>query len=386
MSTRVRQRSRSHITGLQITKNSSGTVVNTKNDNCILYWEQCTDVNDAPGIDHNFETTLFDGSAMNPINGVSPYIEGYGSYLQDWYPTSFYSSCSTHVPMPDSNVTAGDFAALRARTNPSRPVVTPLTLLQDVVELPKMLKDAGRLMNKHGRTGNLSAKDIANQNLAVQFGWMPLVHDLQNLLDLQRHMHLRAKELNRLYQKGGLKRRIRLGSGTAQATVLAPSAAISFAGVWNGKYERISHFDKWGTIRWKPTSLPPWGNDVERQNLAIARIVSGFTPEGLMQGAWDVVPWTWLLDWFTNAGDFLLTHSNFVPAESTHACVMTRFQTTTYYRKDTGSSPWLEGGDGVSVLTTKRRNVGDSLDFARVPFIGLRRLSILGSLFIQKFK
>jgi hypothetical protein len=383
MAIRIREMEKSHTTGLKKII-FLGSEQSSTTDNCKTSFSHCEDVADSPGLEHNFEVSHFDGSDLKGINGTCPSGSFAGTLYQEWYPPSFFTSCNTHVAMPNASIIAGDFATLLARTNPSRPVVTPLTLLQDVIELPRMLRDAGKLMRK-GRKG-LSAKDIANQNLAIQFGWMPLIQDVQHLLDLQSHVQKRTAEIHRLYQKQGLKRRITLGTGSGQSTVLVPNAASGGSGLWNAKFERIGHFKKWGTVRWKPTSLPPYLSDTERLNHQVQKIVGGLTPEGLLSGAWDVLPWTWLVDWFTNAGDFLLTHSNTVPAESGHASVMLNTVTKSYCSHYGNTSSWLTGGDGTSILENKRRNVGTGLTLARVPFIGLRRLSILGSLFIQRFK
>jgi hypothetical protein len=307
---------------------------------------------------------------------------------------------STHVNVyPDYNTIFGspidasadsissqDFDTLKARTNPSRPVVTPLTLIQDLVDIPRQLKDVGRLLKKG--TKGLNLKEISNQNLGIQFGWLPLIDDAKNLLDLQLHIAKRSMEIDRLYQKSGLKRRIQLSENSIEATqtnltLVGDSASGSvFA-------DAIRHqvTTKWGTVRWVPTALPPGVTESDIRSIrSVRRIVSGLTPDGLLKGAWDVIPWTWLTDWFVDVGSYMGAHSNFVPATASHCCVMRKTETATYIKPLPSTSAWVSFEPCSCYVTTKERNVVSAPFAVSIPFVGIRRLSILSSLFVQRFK
>lgn len=383
----VRQRSRF----LQSTQGSKKLYLNNvlQSESASLFTllnEQCSDTADLPGIDHNLSISTYSAirgpGGIETINGVRTTGSNAGSGYFDYLP-SYYHSKDTHLSIPDTSISGNDSLAVVARTNPSRPLVTPLTLIQDVVDIPRMLKDAGRLMKKGAK--NLTVKDLANQNLATQFGWLPLVDDVHKLLDFQTHTHRRVAELNRLYSAQGLKRRIQLGTWNAESTSLNETVVSGLYGALRVNLQKSSYYTKWGTCRWKPTSVPLYQPGTEAQIWQVRRILSGITPEGLTQGVWDVIPWTWLLDWFSNVGDFMSQHSNSVPAEVYHVNVMLKKVTVNRFSRASGDT-WVQGGEGVASFTTKLRDAGTPTLSASLPFIGLRRLSILGSLFIQRFK
>lgn len=292
---------------------------------------------------------------------------------------------SLSVSWASLNVPSGWHLTTVARSNPSRPVVTPLTLMQDVIELPKMLRDIGHNMTKPKRL--LSAKELANQNLAAQFGWMPLIRDINQLLDLQSAIHKRKTELQRLYSGKGLRRRITFDKVTRSGRELQ-SIAYGGGGKVNYTFDTRVENEQWATIRWKPTTLPAsHPSDAEMNQLA-RKVVLGFTPEGLASGAWDVVPWTWLVGWFTNAGDFMKRFSNTVPAAPSEACFMNQQKITCVpasvsVEQTQASTVRLVG---VYSWITKTRVVSSvpTLGF-NVPFVDTNRLSILSSLFVQRF-
>jgi len=360
----------------------------TESSYCQTLFERCDDTADSPGVDHPF--ALVRKEIEVGVNGVEPFS---GSSTSGWDSGSEYSAflpdisgVLVHLDIPHLALTINDYNAVLARTNPSRPMLTPLTTLQDLKDLPGMLKDTGRLLKQVGKGKGLSVKDIANQNLATQFGWLPLIDDVRKLLDLQTHIDRRSKELKRLYSAKGLKRRINLDTGSAEQ--VNPRVLVH-SGVTMASYKNVSYNTrgrKWGTVRWKPLTHPPVADDTEARNKLARKLLLGLTQEGLYKGAWDVLPWTWLTDWFVNVGDFMLAHSNTVPAVASNVCIMLQQDTTIGFSRHADSTPWTTGGDGVAYYRTKNRYNGALAPLASIPFIGAGRLSILGSLFIQRFK
>jgi hypothetical protein len=258
-----------------------------------------------------------------------------------------------------------------------------LTLLQDLVDIPKQLKDIGRLIRtpKHKL---LNAKEVGNQYLGFQFGWKPLFQDVRDLLDLQSHIHRRVGELHRLYDSGGLKRRIHLGRWTGDYSEnyfgeTHPAFTVS------GKMTAFTTSERWGTVRWLPSSLPDHRpNDAEIIRKAM-QVSLGLSYEATLKGAWDLIPWTWIIDWFGNFGEYAMQFSNTVPARPVSPCIMTRTETKASYNI-TSITNGFKGGCGYTYYTSKERYVGaGSLD-VHLPLIGKDRLAILGALFVQRFK
>jgi len=117
--------------------------------------------------------------------------------IYDKFPYLFQASGVISHVSTGAKGDSGLGATILSRTNPSRPVVVPFTLVQDLVEIPRMLKDVGRLIKTPRKA--LNPVDQANQFLGAKFGWLPLIDDAHKLLHLQQYIHARVGELKRLY-------------------------------------------------------------------------------------------------------------------------------------------------------------------------------------------
>jgi hypothetical protein len=349
-----------------------------------LRYETCNDVVGERDSDNPFFLEFYSQEDVKPIHGHR--FDGSifdGSGYTSWH-ADVSGWAAKHEPTDFSDdPNDSDWAHVTASTNPSRPVVTPLTLLQDIVDLPKDLKSLGDLLKKPKKL--MSVKELANANLLAQFGFLPLVDDVRSLLDFQSIANKRAGELQRLYDKGGLKRRKNLGTSSNTWEDKGLTIVSGQAGYWTGDFKRSTTAKRWATVRWKPTTLPKYDPKSPAFNKYARRIVGGMTSEGTIKGLWEIIPWSWLIDWFGNAGDFLLLNSNTVPAEAGQINVMTQITTSTQVVR-TASDGWVRDGDGTAVYTTKRRDPRPASGFGHLPHLGADALSILSSLFIQRLK
>jgi len=244
-----------------------------------------------------------------------------------------------------------------------------------------MLKDVGRLARAPHKS--LNPREIANWNLAVQFGWMPLVKDVQDLLDLGTSIQRRKEELRRLYDGRGLRRRINVGNETATAELSGSCTVSPFTCGYTIK--RTTTGKKWGVAHWKPIT-PPSYSPTDGELLKQARqFTSGLTPNGIIDGAWDIIPWSFIVDYFTDVHDFVLAYGNMVPAQYVPGTIMTHVRTTNLVSVSVPAG--YGGGDGVIETESKSRTLGSFATVnAFLPNIGVKRLSILSSLFIQRFQ
>jgi hypothetical protein len=344
----------------------------------------CDDYIGRPVVDSGFNSTQYERSLMLDGKAVGKPWAGNKPWIQfQRYPVLPSTGGVSTVGM---GMPSGWELTATARTNPSRPELTPLTLLQDLKELPRMLRDIPPLINTPKTL--LSAKELANKHLAVQFGWIPFVKDMLQLLDLQAAVNKRSHELSRLYSGAGSRKRVSFGEVNRNGTVTRTNS-IGFGSSF--KYTQDVKFSSkcWATVRWKPVNRPFFSPTTSALNSQARRLVLGLTPEGLAKGAWDVIPWTWLLGWFTNVGDYALATSNSVPATRTSTCLMIENQLTISAGSivPTGADSFEIVHSGVYKETTKARYVGGLLTPGfNIPFIGLSKLSVLNSLAIQRFK
>jgi hypothetical protein len=378
--TRVRTRTQPYPGGSLIGV-ANGVPINASNSGTMIS-ETCSDSHGRPIVPSNLTITKVDFSRVIPVHGTYTSASATGTATN--YIPSGIRGDSLGPPLVPGRPSVGvSMTDLLARTNPSRPDVVPFDLIQDLVDIPRQLKDVGRLIRTPKRK-LLNAKELANQHLGFQFGWLPLFKDVRDLLDLQHRIHKRVAELHRLYSAGGLKRRIHLGSWVHEET---SNRTVESSLVMNCLVRRTFYVEseRWGTVRWKPTQLPSF-NPSDAEIIRQAKLVaSGLSVEGVMKGSWDLLPWTWLLSWFTNISSFAMQYSTTVPALPSSACVMTRTRNLSLYQPLSMSSGYTDTG-GYATWETKERFTGSGSIEAHLPFLTAGRLSILGALFVQRFK
>jgi len=254
-----------------------------------------------------------------------------------------------------------------------------------------MIRDIGRLRIQ-GR--NAAAKGLqgvhpkvaSNHYLSYVMGWSPLISDLRKLLDFQSHVDKKARELHNLYANGGLQRRVRLDSWkhTIEDTYDSSRTIESSLGLLiNCRVTDFSTVERWGTVRWYPASLPPFdlgSRDMARLARDLTFGMKGISPKQ----AWDAIPWSWLVSWFTNVDEFLGAHHNAIPLTHSTPCVMTKRFTRRDYVRIPGNQTWAKGGEGAHIRETKQRVTNSGSLSATIPFLNGRQFSILGALHIQR--
>lgn len=282
----------------------------------------------------------------------------------------------------------GWYLTVIAKTNPSRGELYATELVQDLIEIPRQLRDLWKVFT-HPKT-LFTPKGVANNYLGVKFGWLPLIDDVHKLLDLQTLVTKRAQELAQLHSGRGLRRRVKLGSDT-KAGAFHTDFALN--GVSTGVslfHDMFCQKKSWGTIRWYPTQPPPYHPQDARMINDIRRQVLGLTPEGLAYGLWKVIPWTWLIGWFTNIGDYLLAFSNTVPAEHSKACFMSEsiVIVSGTEAKPLGNAQIIKiDPSGTALRTIKTRTVSSYvLPGVNMPFLGVSQLSVLAALGTQRLR
>jgi len=285
----------------------------------------------------------------------------------------------TTIPAP-----SGWMLDLVAGTNPSRPVVNIPELVEDLVSLPRAIRSLGNLLMDPKSKAN--PKGLSGEYLGVQFGWLPLIEDLTKLLNFQSYAIKRNKELHQLYSGKGLRRRLKFADDTV-VTAVTGNSAVSTSLLSQACSLEIKR-RQWATIHWWPTTLPPYHPDDIRWNLLATRLVLGATPEAMLNGIWKVIPWTWLLGWFTNFGKYTLANSWTVPAQHGSGCFMSEatasFSAAGVSVTNVFSHSLSTKGTAKRVL--KSRSVSSTVTAgANIPYLDMFRLSILSALFVQKF-
>lgn len=324
---------------------------------------------------------------------------GWNLSVSNWMPGHAGSAANHLTISNDTNTTVA--TATQARSNPSRPDISLPNFVYELKDLPGMVRDIGRLklkwnnLRKQGKPidGPSSISEAANWHLATQFGWAPLISDIRKMLDFESRIDKRIDVLNRLFiQNEGLHR-----------TVGKPNPKKNIPGAWSrsvSTQERGVYIEtaiptviitanvlkqttstKWGSVRWTSSTIPSnrFSNAALRKQALDLVFGANLSPTHL----WNALPWSWLVDWFGNVGDFVQANYNAIPVTASLPCVMEHVRTETQYTR-TGGPTWVTGGSGTVVYETKRRSIVPIGLSAALPFISARQFSILGALAIQR--
>lgn len=275
-----------------------------------------------------------------------------------------------------------------AQTNPNVPHVDVPTFVaelkdfKDIVSL-KTLKDLPALVRDSGRD---FLRKIASANLSWRWAIRPLISDVRKLLKYHELVNNKVKELQRLKTGQWQRRRIQLDSKAHDSNWVLETVH-SASGYLVRAWTRVESRSKtWATTRWrvKSTAVIPSVDD-ELRSLAI-KLTYGLTSAQALNVAWELLPWSWLVDWFAHIDDVIDYTNNTVPMETAGVCVMRHFTARKVYRLHQ-KPDWVSiSGPMYQQLTQKvRRVVPTVLPFApSIPIIDWGRGSILGSLAVLK--
>jgi hypothetical protein len=158
----------------------------------------------------------------------------------------------------------------------------------------------------------LRARNAGEEYLNYQFGWLPLVSEMSDFA----HTVLQSDEIARKYEaeSGKLLHRrftypVQISDAEVTEEETYPSPGM-ITGYWDARGKttrtRTKRYETWfsGAFTYH---LPPVGSNA--RDLAIANKLYGVRPSP--EVVWNLTPWTWAVDWFSNAGDVIHNISAF---------------------------------------------------------------------------
>lgn len=384
---------------------SSGSVIYDIQGSFTNGSSRCVDEIDGTHNDHMLAITHTNvGAVYERCNGRSSQSMTFYREMKDYVP-EFYRAAGNapaHAVVSSMSTAIASTAAL-ARTNPSRPEVSLPVTIAELKDLPGMVRDMGRDIIRHKAIKRNYHNKVGNWYMAGIYGLAPMLSDASKLFDLQSKISKRSDELHRLYSNQGLKRRITLTEGSvksAKSTVTVESTI----GTIYCRHQSVTEWKQWATVRWLPTSLPRpsdkddpryrklarnvllgLGQDFGRVNWRNAKARNDFWSDAA--DAWELLPWSWAIDWFSNVGDYLAAHRNTIPAQSSRLNIMKTTTTSATYTRLPSSSKWTSGGGATLKRQTLERVQGVapsvSADFQ---FLTGTQMSIVGALVLQRLR
>jgi hypothetical protein len=267
--------------------------------------------------------------------------------------------------------------------------------LHELPTLPKLnaLKEAMKNLTK--RNAKNAAKSVGGNYLNVEFGWVPLVSDAINLLKAVKNFQSNLDKLRR-NQGRPIRRGGPVGSDSNTTTSVTttgngnPGINVSFgAGNYSGQWTKTvvtqstTNYRFSGRFRFFIDFDKAMKGDIFAAG-QITRILFGVDP---LYAAYQLMPWSWLLDWFSSTGAVLdnLLHDGADDLVADYAYI--NGKTTTIVQ--TFITQYLNDGSGAKsyswyqedITTVFRRIKASPFGFGLlIPNLSLRQKAILAAL------
>lgn len=316
------------------------------------------------------DNQVFSSARWNKMGGVinKPHSGvGFGSGFWDYYADYQVSSTPGHITTDaPTNSTAAVSGV--ARSNPSRPYVDLVVDLLELGDITKLLRDSGRSL----------IRKMAGANIKYEFGIKPLASDIAKLLLFQHEFNKRMKEIDKLAGPRGLRRTITIGtysnSVTNNVTVQSAGTFINVPLTYRTSEEVKVH------CRWKAVAIPGNLRAQEVMQMQVKRALLGLTID--FSTVWELIPWSWLIDWMTNVGQYLAANRNIIPASLESVKVLR-------HRRSTTTSPSVNSG-GVTMTpfnnTAEHKSRANAvlIPTAHFPLLNGTQVGILASLSVLR--
>lgn len=360
MEARHRERSRSIVTGNVTNPGPSGAVISASGSKVFEihetddFWKKTRRLYDPTG--SGLPPSDFSSYRVHrkwtPFNGGT---SGTGNWYHN-YPVGRATGLSAnHLSQPAGKNKNDDFyvARLLARSNPMRTTFSVPVFIRELAEVAAMF----------ALNAKTFASFIGGNYLNYQFGWLTFVDDIKTLASIVKDVNSRVKEFNSILQQGGIRRNVRLDSYGAKLT--DPSVIIHsvFGHTLYAAETVSSKFEVWGSVRWYPTNYQLIPTDPADAWLLAVRQV--FDLEMIdSETAWNLIPWSWLVDYFTNIGDIFAANEGRWLVTPRDICIM-RLTTSVYEGKRlrlNNNTDKIVGGDYRVTRTTKYRNSTSTSD------------------------
>ena len=264
-----------------------------------------------------------------------------------------------------------------ANANPNTPEIDLPVSILELRELPSLLRDAGSIALRQLSARNVS-KASAKAIIMGEFGIQPVIRDVLTLMDFAEKVAARERYLMRLNSAEPIriKRTIAKQSWDTSVTKThTPGYVIRLQYLTTSTY--------WYTIRGHLTVLLSQ-RDIET---AAFRAVLGTGPPSV-SSLWQLLPWSWLIDWFSTLGDLLAAYRTGIPFTWSNVNIMcrTEYKVRGTFTGYTGTiKADMANPEGFCVHKT-RTPVPIVWPYPswKIPYLSGNQLSILGSLLILR--
>jgi len=218
----------------------------------------------------------------------------------NWFYTGNFIASSPGFPTQISGDGAAWGAQAYDKLKPTKPNFQALNAIYELRELPQLFKL------------NLERNFLHFQSdyfLAIQFGWEPLLRDIRNFVHLQRRAQKSLKWLIEHNTKPVRRKKILLDTSADVSDISGSSYSVINPTFVTQYYRKIptyrdvtrSHDRIWASARFRYW-LPEGPRDIDWTNKMLGRLYGHRVTPSVI---YNMIPWSWLIDWFTNLGDVI---------------------------------------------------------------------------------
>ncbi len=305
----------------------------------------------------------------------------FDSWFNDWVSEILRPSFNMSHLGTDSYLLDSAYATNAvARTNPSRPGVDTPREIAELRDLSRVMRDRGA-QTHYGRVGQMF--------LGHTFGTLPILSTISDLLNSQKAIESRRHEIQTLVSRG-INRTLTMGSysNTARDYRYIDTAHATIGGWFDTttKEEVRCH------VRWRIAENAFAANATPDH---IKRVIDSWASRSVLGAtidlstAYELLPWSWLADWFGSTGDYLVGCRNIIPATMLEVVVMRHRRTeSSFPGADIRPNPFGPVGQ-VEAISMKRETKSRKFSFAspfaaHIPAIDAGRAGILASLAVTR--
>lgn len=306
------------------------------------------------------------------------------------------TSAFTNPTLLEQNAMA--WSAL-AKSNPSAPTVSVPTFLAELKDFPTLWKEIRTIPSDLGRLyksfqtipraietwGRTLLKRVASGHLSWRWAIKPLISDLTKMFDFVDAVNKRYNMLEALSSRKSIRTRVAMGHDSHQS---AKTTAIlqSEVDVWTSDRQTTSTMKQWVTTQWNTTGLTRIPFDGESKLNLARQLVFGITGYEALATLWEVMPWSWFVDWFVGIGTIIQANNNTLFLVPSKSCLMRTTTSETVFTHKTGGSGWAKISSQPYAHQTRlqRWPISPTLPLAptSLPLLDSSKWSILASLYV----
>jgi len=285
-----------------------------------------------------------------------------------------------------------------AKSNPSAPTCSVPTFLAELKDIPGLWKDLKGVPSDLRRLyksfslvpaairnwGNDLLKQVAKGHITWRWAIRPMLSDLRKMIDFCANVDKTLRNLDTLSKKGSLRTRVSLG----QESITEPNVSVflhSNLDVWKANRTTTTTRKTWFCCRWNSTSLTRIPTNYDDRIAYARRLTYGITSYEALATLWEILPWSWFVDWFVGVGTVIQANNNTLNLTHTGSCIMATTRSETKWTV-TQAGVWstISGAPTASWTIKERWSSSPSLPLAptSAPIVDLSKWSILASLYV----